>query len=117
MRTMKDSSPKRQWPEEETAVRIVAVDIPFDQLARLFLKAILAMLVAVISLALILWLPATFVWVIVSSRLRKKGKALRRSGWSLNSFGGIRHIVVSVAPFIRQAQLGDVYRWAVSDPE
>ena len=51
MRTMKDSSPKRQWPEEETAVRIVAVDIPFDQLARLFLKAILAMLVAVISLA------------------------------------------------------------------
>ena len=52
MRPMKDSSPKRQWPEEEeTAVRIVAVDIPFDQLARLFLKAILAMLVAVISLA------------------------------------------------------------------
>ena len=81
MRTMKDSSPKRQWPEEETAVRIVAVDIPFDQLARLFLKAILAMLVAVISLALILWLPATFVWVIVSSRLRKKvvGGASTRS--------------------------------------
>ena len=73
MRTMKDSSPKRQWPEEEeTAVRIVAVDIPFDQLARLFLKAILAMLVAVISLALLLWLllwlPATFVWVIVLGR-------------------------------------------------
>ena len=52
-----------------------------------------------------------------TSRLRKNGKALRRSGWSLNSFGGIRHIVVSVAPFIRQAQLDDVYRWAVSDPE
>ena len=36
---------------------------------------------------------------------------------SPNSFGGLRHIVVNVAPFIRQAQLGDVYRWAASDPE
>ena len=26
--------------------------------------------------------------VTLSSRLRKKGKALRRSGWSPNSFGG-----------------------------
>ena len=30
----------------------------------------------------------------VSSRLRKKGKALSRSVWSLNCLGGIRHVIV-----------------------
>ena len=28
-----------------------------------------------------------------SSRLRKKGKALSRSVWSLNCLGGIRHVI------------------------
>ncbi len=28
-----------------------------------------------------------------SSRLRKKGKALNRSVWSLNCLGGIRHVI------------------------
>ena len=28
-----------------------------------------------------------------ASRLRKKGKALSRSVWSLNCLGGIRHVI------------------------
>ena len=30
---------------------------------------------------------------VVASRLRKKGKALSRSVWSLNCLGGIRHVI------------------------